>query len=80
MQGMLKFISFLYFFGKKSLSENICKCLLYSIKLYFRLPQEKQDSKPNSGCNVIDEASSNDDFQPSPDDDTFWADSVQWKI
>jgi len=42
-----------------------------------RLPQEKQDSKPNSGCNVIDEPSSNDDFQPSPDDDTFWADYLE---
>merc|ERR1712203_614317 len=41
------------------------------------LPQENQYNKPNNGCRVTDEPSSNDDFQPSPDDDTFWADYLE---
>merc|ERR1712203_594791 len=41
------------------------------------LPQENQYNKPNNGCRVTDETSSNDDYQPSPDDDTFWADYLE---
>merc|ERR1712062_734460 len=32
---------------------------------------------PKHDCNEIDEASSNEDYQPSPDDDTFWADYLE---
>jgi len=41
------------------------------------LPQETQNSKPSNGFRVTDETSSNDDYQPSPDDDTFWAEYLE---
>ena len=48
----------------------------YANLRYFSLPQRTKLDGKNGSSNIMD-TNSCDDFQPSPDDDTFWADYLE---
>jgi hypothetical protein len=50
---------------------------MYNLILVFSLPQGTILDESNSSSNKIMETNSCDDFQPSPDDDTFSADYLE---